>query len=438
MVSAACLSLLASPPNIVLILADDQGWNALSTPMDPDIPESGSRYFRTSNLDQLASEGMRFSRAYSGGATCSPSRHSIQFGRTPSSLGIKQWKGLKSIHADYADSLVNVLKRVHPEYTAAHFGKWHMLPSPAELGYDFSDGMTHNKDGDSSDPLDPKRIDSLTGKAENFMEQQVENGKPFFLQLSHYADHLTFQARRETLEKYRTTYAADKTRYHNDPLWAAMNENMDDSVGRIMAKLKELGIERNTIVIYTADNGYENKTDGKKLPDERGFYKAYPQRGHKYILNEGGIRVPLIMKGPGIQPNTVCRAPVAGLDLLPTLLHMVGNPEQIPESIEGGSLVPVFNGADHVERKVPGLVFRFTKWQKDLAIVQGKYKLLKNLESQQMYLWDLSEDIGEQNNLIQVYPEMAKKMDATLTAYLNRVGMGGARAKNTPTNTSRN
>lgn len=410
-------------PNIIVVLVDDQGWNALSTQMDPLIPGSGSTYFKTPQLDQLAKEGMRFPQAYSGGATCSPSRHTIQFGRSPSSLGILRYKGLTSINADYSDSMVNLLKRAHPEYVAAHFGKWHMLPSPEELGYDLSDGMTHNKDGNSNKAEDPKLIYSLTNKAEKFIEDQVQHKKPFFLQISHYANHLTYQAKQETIKKYETTYTKDKTKYHKDPLWAAMNENMDESIGRILNKLKELDIENDTYVIYTADNGYESKVDGKKLPDARGFHKAYPQRGHKYILNEGGIRVPMIIKGPGIKPNSVCRTTVAGLDILPTVLDIANAVDGVPKTIEGGSLLPVLKGAKEVNRKIPALVFRYTKWQKDIAIVQGNYKVLKNLESKQTYLWDLSSDIGEEHNLIKKHPDVAEKMLKIMVDYLHDTGV---------------
>ncbi|VGO22702.1 hypothetical protein SCARR_04797 [Pontiella sulfatireligans] len=140
------------------------------------------------------------------------------------------------------------------------------------------------KEGDSSRSDDPKLIYSLTRKAENFLEKQADSGEPFFLQVSHYANHLKYQALPETVEKYENERVEFKTEYHHDALWAAMNENLDESVGRILAKLEELGLKESTYVIYTADNGYENKTDAKTPAHERGFYKAYPQRAHKYTL----------------------------------------------------------------------------------------------------------------------------------------------------------
>ncbi|VGO19312.1 sulfatase-like hydrolase/transferase [Pontiella sulfatireligans] len=419
-------------PNIVLILADDQGWNALSVPADPDIPDSGSRYFHTPNLEQLAMEGSRFSWAYSGGPTCSPSRHSIQFGRTPASLGIVGYSSkAKTVKADNRNSLANVLKRARPDYITAHFGKWHMIPSPEDLGFDVNDGPNGNKEGDSKNPDDPKLIYTLTRKVEGFIADQVKAGKPFFLQVSHYANHLTYQALPQTAGKYENERAGLKTKYHHDALWAAMNENLDDSVGTILAKLKELGIEDNTYVIYTADNGYENKASAKLPAHERGYYKAFPQRAHKYTLNEGGIRVPMIIRGPGIEPNTVCRTPVAGLDLLPTILDFTGVGDQVPESVEGGSLLPMLKGRTQVKRNIPGFVFRYSKlWQRDVAIVQGQYKLLMNADTRMMYLWDLSNDIGEERNLIKEYPEVAERMRRTMVDYFHGVDCDAMDAKN--------
>lgn len=419
-------------PNIILILADDQGWNALSTQMDPKIPGSGSIYFQTPNLERFASEGMRFSWAYSGGPTCSPSRHAIQFGRTPVSLGITGYAGSgKTVKADNQDSLMNVLKRQHPEYVAAHFGKWHMMPTPEELGYDISDGPMENKIGDTKDPEDPKQIYSLTRKAVQFMEDQVKADKPFFMQVSHYANHLKYQARSETVERYTEERGEYATKYHNDPLWAAMNDNLDESVGGILAKIKELGIEGETYVIYSADNGYENKQDSDVPAGERGFFKAYPQRGHKYTLSEGGVRVPMIVRGPGIEANSVCRTPVGGIDFLPTILDFAGAGESVPESVEGGSLVPLLKGAEKVDRTLPGMVFRYSKshYQLDIAIVQGKYKLLKNLETQDMYLWDLEKDIGEERNLVKESPELADRLYRSMSDYFESVGWSESQAK---------
>ena len=287
----------AGKPNFVLILADDQGWNALSTRMDPDDPGSGSTYYRTPNLDKLAAQGMRFSQAYAPAPTCSPTRHALQFGRSPASLKIFGADGIRNWDARNDESLANTLKKIDSNYVCAHLGKWHIGRSPEALGYDVSDGSTANGTGNSDDPDDPKRIIDLSRRSNQFIRRQVDAGKPFFLQISHYANHLRFEAKPETIKKYETEHADKATPYQNSPLWAAMNENLDAGIGMVLDQIDELGIADNTYVFYTADNGYELKRDLGKPIHERGYYKAYPQRSHKYTVSEGGIRVPFIVRG---------------------------------------------------------------------------------------------------------------------------------------------
>ena len=168
-------------PNIILILTDDQGWNSLSIPAGPKIPGSGSTYYQTPVAKKLAEEGIRFSMAYSAAPTCGPSRTSIQYGRSPSSLG-KFAELLPTNLPSASDAMISRLKRSHPKYKAAHFGKWHQRTrSPEDIGYDVSDGQTMNKEGNSQDPLDPKLMFSLSKKAVSFVEEQVKNKHPFFL-----------------------------------------------------------------------------------------------------------------------------------------------------------------------------------------------------------------------------------------------------------------
>jgi len=182
---AAVFPVVAQPPNIVFILADDQGWNALSTPMDPGEPRSGSSYYQTPHLANLAAEGMRFSQAYSPAPTCSPTRHSLQFGRSPASLKIFGADGIRDWDADSSEALPHVLKGVNPNYVCAHLGKWHIARSPEALGYDIHDGTTGNGTGNVK-PFgdDPKKIFDLSRRGGEFMEAQMKAGKPFYLQIS--------------------------------------------------------------------------------------------------------------------------------------------------------------------------------------------------------------------------------------------------------------
>ena len=412
--------------NIILILADDQGWNALSTRMDPDEPGSGSTYYQTPRLAKLAREGMRFSQAYSPAPTCSPTRHAIQFGRSPSSLKIWGADGIRNWDAEDDESLANVLKRLHPEYVCAHFGKWHIGHTPDQLGYDVHDGPNGNATGNSKDPEDPKKIFELSRKANEFMAKQVEAGRPFFLQISHYADHLRYQALQTTVDKYENELADKATQYQKNPLWAAMNENLDAGVGMVLDKIDELGIRDNTYVIYTADNGYEDKKDFGKPVHERGYYKAYPQRSHKYHVSEGGIRVPFIVRGPGVQADTHSATPVVGTDVFTTVMDIVGSVGRVPERVEGASLLAHLKsgGAEPVRRKDPFLVFKYTKPRvpNDMTIVQGDYKLIKDIDTQRIFLFNLKEDIGESNNLADEEPELAKRMYDDMIAYFKRFG----------------
>ncbi len=417
----------ASVPNIVFILADDQGWNALSIPADPANPGSGSTYYQTPRLAQLAREGMRFSQAYSPAPTCSPTRHAIQFGRSPTGLKIFGADGIRDWDAESSQSLANVLKRLQPEYVCAHLGKWHIGRSPDELGYDVHDGPTGNGEGNrDTDPDDPKRIFSLSRRANEFMESQVQAGKPFFLQISHYADHLAYRALSETVAKYETERADKATEYQNNPLWAAMNENLDMGVGMVLDKIEELAIAENTYVFYTADNGYECKKDFGKPVHERGFHKAYPQRSHKYHVSEGGIRVPFIVRGPGIPANTHSIIPVVGTDVFATVMDIAGGSDRMPLKVEGASLLAhaKSGGVTSVQRRDPFLVFKYSKPRipHDAAIVHGDFKLIKDIDTGRVFLFNMKKDIGESHDLADDEPELTNRMLADMTAYFQRFG----------------
>ncbi|MFP6659470.1 MAG: sulfatase-like hydrolase/transferase [Pirellulales bacterium] len=423
-------------PNFVVILGDDQGWNALSARMNPDQPGSGSTYYQTPRLDKLAVEGMRFSQAYSPAPTCSPTRHAIQFGRSPASLKIFGADGIKNWDANNDESLAHVLKQIDSDYVCAHLGKWHIGRSPELLGYDVSDGNTGNGTGNSKDPNDPKLIFDLSKRSIEFMNTQVDSGKPFFLQISHYANHLKYQAKADTITKYETQHADNTTQYQNSPLWAAMNENLDTGIGMVLDRIDELGIGDNTFVFYTADNGYELKKDFGRPVHERGFYKAFPQRSHKYHVSEGGIRVPFIVRGPGIPANTHSTTPVVGTDVFTTVMDLAGGADQMPTRVEGASLSNHLKsgGKEPVDRQDPFLVFKYSKPRPphDITIVQGDYKLIKDIDTDKVFLFNLKADIGEQKNLADKEPARTRRMYAEMTEYFARFGWDESKIETAP------
>ncbi|NBX33085.1 MAG: hypothetical protein EBR07_10240, partial [Planctomycetes bacterium] len=300
-------------PNFVFILADDQAWNGLSVRMIAGDNASKSRTTHTPNTQKLADRGVIFSQAYAAHPKCECSRASIICGRTTTSLNATS-KSVRTWAAPVADSLANSLKRLRPEYHAAHFGKWQWSQTPASMGYDLSDGITQNEDGDSKDPDDPKQSFGITKRAHAFMEQQVKEGHPFYMQLSYYAVHQKPQALAETLKKYEGAGAADAKGAADGKgakglkggadraVNAAMAEDLDTCVGAVLKDLEELGIAKNTYVIYMSDNG--GRTEILK--------------GGKGNLWEGGIRVPFIVIGPGIAAGKVSTVRGTGMDLLPT------------------------------------------------------------------------------------------------------------------------
>ncbi|MDP1586743.1 MAG: sulfatase-like hydrolase/transferase, partial [Prosthecobacter sp.] len=183
----------AKAPNILFILADDQSWSGTSVRMKADEPLSASRVFQTPHLEKLAAQGMTFSQAYAAHCKCECSRASIQMGRTTTTLNAPD-KQSRNWSAPVTHSLANTLKQANGSYKAAHFGKWQWFHSPESMGYDTSDGITMNEDGDTTDPDDPKQSFSMTRRAKSFMQAQVQSGHPFYLQLSYYAVHQKPQA----------------------------------------------------------------------------------------------------------------------------------------------------------------------------------------------------------------------------------------------------
>ena len=431
-----------SSPNFVFILSDDQGWPATSAQMHPTRNDAKSDYFQTPNLERFAREAMRFSQGYAPAALCCPTRRSLQFGQMPVRQGSRGF-GAKYPVGNTRPTIPRILKSVNPQYAAAHFGKWdHRTElAPEHLGYDAGDGNTSNRPGSMTSTFgksekwrlytvteDPKRIFSITDRALDFMMRSAREERPFFVQISHYAVHMTMQTRRATLEKYEQLPKGEK---HNVPAFAGMTEDLDVGVGKILDKLDALGIADSTYVIYMGDNGSAgwippNTTRNLSNPTtyER-LSRNHPLRGGKWVVFEGGIRVPFIVRGPGVKPNSFCTVPVVGWDILPTIADIVGYRQALPSDIDGGSFRGLLEneGRGSVKRPNPGLVFhRYSGSYPHTAIRVGDYKLVKFWrEDKKLLLFNLKDDFEETKDLAAAMPKKTEELHKQLMDYLESV-----------------
>ena len=422
-------------PNFILILTDDQGWNGTSVQMMDAEPQSKSDYHETPNLESLAERGMRFSSAYASAPVCSPSRYSIQFGQTPARLQMIR-VGMNTDHINHQRpiSIPKLLKNINSNYTAAHFGKWGIDAHPSELGYDESDGITGNKEGGfdyknhqrqwrNNSSEDPKKIFSTTKKATDFLERQANSKRPFFLQVSHYAVHSDIMMRKATLNKYQNKAEGA---YQKHAGFAAMTEDLDTGLGILLKKLKALGLEKNTYIIYTSDNG------AVPIMPPRSKYKKgsnFPLSRGKWDALEGGIRVPFVMAGPNILAGQESKTPITFSDLLPTLIDLAGGELPLKAQLDGGSFKnSLFKiNKSKINRPSKGLIFH-VPYENGIALKRAHssvifppYKLIKFYDNNELSLYNLERDIMEQNDIALSNPTTLKFMENLLDTYLKTV-----------------
>ena len=420
-------------PNFIFILVDDQGWNGTSVQMMNSEPLSKSDYHFTPNLEKLAQRGIRFSNAYASAPVCAPSRYSIQFGKTPARLSLIR-VGMNSSHINHEElmSIPKALKKINNNYVAAHFGKWGIGSIPEKLGYDNSDGPTKNKDGgfvnngtqwNHASVKDPKNIFSLTQKSIDFMQKNTNENKPFYLQISHYAVHASIQSKEETYIKQEQKQLGAQ---HINPGFAAMTEDLDESLGLILDKIKQLGIQDNTYIIYMSDNG-----SVPNIPGARKYTKSYnyPLRRGKWDALEGGLRVPLIIAGPGIANGNESQVPVSGSDILPTIKDLAGKSNYKLNEIDGGSFKSILFDPSKVEvnREVDGLFFHvpykngIALKRPHSAVRKGDFKLVKFQDNGELFLYNIKIDKKESINLISENPKKTKELEKLLMNYLKQV-----------------
>ncbi|NND06242.1 MAG: sulfatase-like hydrolase/transferase [Saprospiraceae bacterium] len=462
-------------PNIILILTDDQGWTHSSHHADPLIPESRSDYYETPNMDKLAASGVLFTQGYAPNPICSPSRNSLMFGQNGARHIYNQDHEWYKKTADWL-TIPRALKMANSDYRAAHFGKWHIAMVPKEAGFDLDDGMNSNHGGEifgdgylnikdyteaadayiiSNNIENPskarragkpsghwdddnaKDIFGITHRAKKFMKASIEDGKPFYVQLSHYATHLSLVSQKEPYEYFLNKKTGQR---HTNPEFAAMLKDLDTGIGIIMDFVRELGIEDNTFLFLMGDNGGRMSLNQIAVIDQdRELVHAYysnqhdrnsPLRDGKHSFYEGGIRVPFIASGPGIGANRVVRIPVTGLDLLPTFAELAGGDVEMTDAIDGGSMVPLLldDRVEKIKRNSEYLIFHQSSHRRPRsAIRKDDFKLIKYWSKEAKYtdtpkveLFNIRHDLGESNNLIHRYPGIAKELEGTLSEFLEK------------------
>ena len=452
------LSRAADHPNVIVILVDDMGWMDLSC--------QGSDYYRTPAIDRLATEGMRFTNGYAACAVCSPTRAALQTGRYPHRVGVTDWirsrfqRGRIGTPAKNPTEYVGGKNRKflcppnpywmeHEEisiaetlkargYQSGYIGKWHLGDPawfPPGQGYDENKGgCDYGQPPSYFDPYNQPKgrhetlrqgIHNLPGRkkgeylthreadeAEALIRGWHEKKKPFFLMVGHYAVHTPIQALAEVAARYQ------REKKPNNAKYAAMVESIDDSTRQILATLKELEIDENTLIIFTSDNG---GLDRNGSPTENA-----PLRSGKGYAYEGGIRVPFLVRWPGVIPaGKISDEPVCSIDIFPTVVEAAGAKAPSDRAIDGLSLMPHLKSGGTAKLLRDDLLWHFPHYRHAPGpysiIRQGNHKLIK-FWGGPFELYDLKEDLGEARNLAAALPKRVSELDTLLLKRLKETG----------------
>lgn len=423
----------AERPNIVFIMADDLGWT--------DIGCQGSKYYETPAIDKLAEAGMRLTSYYHC-QNCAPSRAALMSGQYPPRTGIYTVGTLERGNAEARkmevpanviqlpldrQTMGNVMKSAG--YTTGLFGKWHLGQMgnfhPSKRGFDEAiTSMGKHFDFVTQPPVTyPKGTylaDFLTDQALAFIDKHKE--KPFFLCVHHFGVHVPHEAKPDLIEKYKKKKGVGG---HNDPVYAAMIDSVDQSVGRIVAKLDELKLSDNTLVIFCSDNGGVGGYNREGIGARNATDNA-PLRSGKGSLYEGGVRVPFIAKWPkSIKAGKTCDSPAQHVDLLPTFAA-IGEAKLPNQPLDGESILPLLKDPsaklkrEAIHAHFPGYLEGggAGQWRTTPAafIRAGDWKLLEFFETGRIELYNLKDDIGEEKDLAKEMPDKVKTLhDKMLT-----------------------
>lgn len=414
-------------PNFVFILGEGHGWSSTSVQMDDAVPTSKSTFVRTPNLEKLAANGMRFANFYAPSPRCTPSRVALLTARSPAQLHMtfinegKRDTGNNpngrvitpsaSMELPTSETTIAEVLRA-AGYATAHFGKWHMgRANPSLHDFDENDGANNNGGPDNVDNPHPKQLYAMTERGMEFMARQVKAGKPFYLQLSHYASRQGGDATPAASETVKSWGANLNSRELAE---AAADFDLDLALGMVLKKLDELSIATNTYVIFTTDHGSPGRNP--------------PLAGGKGTVCEGGLRVPFIIRGPGIQAGLCSHVRTIGEDLFPTIADLAHVREPLPVGIEGGSFASVLANAGKgtVSRPWKEFVVHFPHYDKDpigpaSAIYFGDFKLIRIYETGRLELFDVAKDPGERHDLAVEMPDKARDLNQRLTDYLLQV-----------------
>jgi len=467
---AASAPLLAAPqhPNVIFILADDLGWS------DTTLYET-TELFETPQIERLAREGLTFTRAYSASPLCSPTRASILTGQNPARLGLTAPRahireankrlhpsapaegnpGEKSIQLDSTGALDTRLPTLgmllsEAGYATGHFGKWHLGHppySPLEHGFEV-DLPAWAGPGPAGSFVAPWMYpdfeanypgehieDRMAEEAVAWMEEQVASDRPFYLQYWQFSVHAPFDAKEAYIEEFRGKVQPGEAQ--SSATYAAMVKSLDDAVGTLLDAVERLGIAGETVIIFTSDNGGNMYNAIEELGPDGSLRRVLPTsnkplRGGKATLYEGGIRVPTIIHWPGLTPEgAVSDALIQSTDFYPTLLSLLDIPLPEAHPVDGEDFGPALRG-EPFERE-QGLITYFPHaprvpdWLPPaVSLHRGNWKLIRIFHygeepgEHQYFLYNLSEDPGETNNLARQYPERVREMDREIEDYLKR------------------
>lgn len=441
------------PPNVLLVLADDLGWT--------DLASYGSDLHETPHLDRLAREGVRFTQAYAPSPVCTPSRASLLTGLAPARLRMTVWsEGALSpptrhrlreapSHPNLPHTHTTVATRLQGAgYLTALVGKWHLGNAdhaPETHGFDVNIGGTHW--GAPQSFFWPYRgrgrfgaefryvphldfgqpgeylTDRLTDEALRVIDHAARSRQPFFLLLAHHAPHTPIEAKEPDIAHFQARLRPGLI--HRNPVYAAMIRSLDDSVGRLLAGLETRGLHTNTVVLFASDNGGYLGTDRRQsIP----VTTNAPLRSGKGTLYEGGLRVPLLVRWPGVTPpGSTCRQPVLLTDLAPTLATLAGLPAPTDPPADGLDLSPLLRNPSRTLRRET-LFFHYPHYYHAppsapaSALRSGPWKLIEHLEDQRLELYHLDDDPSETRDLAADHPATVSDLRQRLHAWRASVG----------------